>query len=84
MGSKADPPNVLPMSLSGAVTLNIERRPESLPRAKRRGEFAGDILTMNVRDFVWAEYGEYHHDPGEYVNLWMAEEYRMEILEVIE
>src|SRR5262249_36514039 len=49
------------------VTLAIERREKNLLRAKHRGQIAGDILTMNVRDFNWAEYGERDHDPGESV-----------------
>ncbi len=66
------------------VTLVIERRQESLRRARRPGEFAGDVLTMNVRNFNWAEYGEHHHGPGEHVNQWLCEQYRMEILKVLE
>jgi hypothetical protein len=66
------------------VTLAIKRREKSLPHARWRGEFAGDVLTMNVREFAWAEYGEHHHEPGEFVNEWLCEEYRMEILEIRE
>ncbi len=64
------------------VTLVIERRQKSLPRAKWPGQFAGDVLTMYVKNFEWAEYGGAAQGDGEYINDWDAEEYRMEILEV--
>lgn len=63
-----------------SVTLNVERRSVSLKRAKYRGQFAGDILLLNVEDFVWAEYGENDRNEGEYVNSFMTENFRMEIL----
>jgi hypothetical protein len=58
---------------SRIVTLVIERRQKSLPRARQRGEFTGDILTMNVKDFSWAEYGAVDQGEGEHVNEWLAE-----------
>lgn len=61
------------------VTIEIIRREISLPRAKKRGDFAGDILAIYIKDFNWAEYG-LHDYCGE--NQWMAEEWRMQVLEV--
>ena len=65
------------------VTLHIERRSKSLSRAKRHGDFAGDLLAMNVEDFGWAEYGAHHQCEGEFINQYLAEEYRMDVLEVL-
>src|SRR5262245_21692727 len=64
------------------VTLAIERRGPALKGrgGQQVGGRAGDILTLNVRDFAWAEYGERDYCGN---NHWLCEEYRMEIIDVL-
>jgi hypothetical protein len=59
------------------VTLYITRRDKSLPRAKGPGQFAGDILTVIVKDFVWAEYGDESYLGDDH---WFNENYGMQII----
>lgn len=62
------------------VTLLVTRRETNLPRAKHPGQFAGDILTVIVEEFNWAEYG---HEAYCGDNHWLTENYRMQILSLV-
>lgn len=54
------------------VTLNVTLRAKDFKRYKK-----GEILTLSVADFPWAEYGQYDYcGDGEF----LCEEYRMQII----
>lgn len=59
------------------VTLRIQRRTKTVRQGKRVYP-AGQIISVYVTDFDWAEYAEDQYENGTF----MAEEYRMQIIQV--
>lgn len=62
------------------VTLYVQKLEKDYGRGKNLRK-AGTIVGLTVQDFSWAEYGE--EDFCEEFNEFLAEEYRMQILEIL-
>lgn len=62
------------------VTLYVQKLEKDHGRGKNLRK-AGTIVCLTVRDFPWAEYDE--EDYAEEYNEFLAEEWRMQILEIL-